>query len=67
MTKSNTFRPEQFVFGGQILSQEVFIFKVRHEIRPHIPMSRICHLCYRNGPRKRFMQKYSQMSILRRK
>ncbi|KYN02858.1 hypothetical protein ALC62_06312 [Cyphomyrmex costatus] len=36
-------------FAGQILPKEVFLFKVKHEVRPYIPAPRICHRCYRVG------------------
>ncbi|KYN19743.1 hypothetical protein ALC57_07896 [Trachymyrmex cornetzi] len=36
-------------FAGQILPQEVFVYKVRHTVRPFIPKPRICNQCYRVG------------------
>ncbi|XP_018397608.1 PREDICTED: uncharacterized protein LOC108775675 [Cyphomyrmex costatus] len=36
-------------FAGQLLPQEIFIFKVRHAVRPYIPLPRMCHSCYRIG------------------
>ncbi|KYN29943.1 hypothetical protein ALC57_00613 [Trachymyrmex cornetzi] len=36
-------------FAGQLLPQEVFIYKVRHEVRPFIPRPRVCNQCHRIG------------------
>ncbi|KYQ52361.1 hypothetical protein ALC60_08524 [Trachymyrmex zeteki] len=36
-------------FAGQILPQEVFLYKVRHEVRPFIPRPHICYSCHRMG------------------
>ncbi|KYQ60094.1 hypothetical protein ALC60_00863 [Trachymyrmex zeteki] len=36
-------------FAGQLLPQFVYIFKVRHEVRPFIPRPRTCNACFRTG------------------
>ncbi|KYN10140.1 hypothetical protein ALC57_17735, partial [Trachymyrmex cornetzi] len=36
-------------FAGQVLPREVFLFKIRHEVRPYIPKARICFSCFRVG------------------
>ncbi|KYQ46994.1 hypothetical protein ALC60_14007 [Trachymyrmex zeteki] len=37
------FRTVRIRFAGQLLPQEVFIYKVRHVVRPFIPKPRICN------------------------
>ncbi|KYN01806.1 hypothetical protein ALC62_07394, partial [Cyphomyrmex costatus] len=48
-TKYVPSRTIRIKFAGQILPKEVFLFKVKHEVRPYIPAPRICHRCYRVG------------------
>ncbi|KYN29445.1 hypothetical protein ALC57_01112 [Trachymyrmex cornetzi] len=36
-------------FAGQALPRDVFLFKIRHEVRPYIPKSCICFSCFRVG------------------
>ncbi|KYN04632.1 hypothetical protein ALC62_04504, partial [Cyphomyrmex costatus] len=36
-------------FAGQLLPKEIFIFKVRHAVRPYVPLPRMCQSCFRIG------------------
>ncbi|XP_019889478.1 uncharacterized protein LOC105286184 isoform X3 [Ooceraea biroi] len=36
-------------FAGQSLPKNVYLFKVRHEVTPFLPKTRICYTCFRVG------------------
>ncbi|KYQ47207.1 hypothetical protein ALC60_13777 [Trachymyrmex zeteki] len=48
-TEYVTSRTIRIKFAGQMLPQEVFLFKIRHEVRSYIPLPRICYACHRVG------------------
>lgn len=36
-------------FAGQTLPKHVFLFKIRHQVLPYIPATKICYNCFRIG------------------
>lgn len=43
------FRSIQITFDGSVLPKEIFLYKMKYEVFPYIPRTKVCYSCFRVG------------------